>query len=243
MATQKCLILLAFFVLTLAGGVIAYFICRISRIECYSETTACPPEVLMALNSVHGQSLFFFDGLQLDRALHDQPGYQVSDYQLWLPNTVKIQVRPQIVAYILRPEFQTASLAVTSDGKLTPNLLESTNTQVLVPDHQWARFEAGQTLDYQLHTLFLSTIRELQAAAISAPAIYLFDQQTLVLYLPDQPQVLIDTQQTTASIARLKSVLTELAINPLSASTKEIDVRYKLPVLRTSTSIPRHTAY
>lgn len=243
MARRKSVTLLLLVVMTLVALAVGFFTLRIKSLECDLDGNPCPSEILVAFDSIKGQSLLFFNDQQLQALLESYPAYQLNEYGLWLPGTLRLTLAPQTIMYTLSSEIPVESFAVTSEGKLIANTQQTQVPQVLLSQNDWIDVQEKQQLQPALHAIFTQTLNDLQAAKISVPVLYLHDPQTLVLELPDQPLIVFDPQQPTANVARLKHVLDQLSSNPDSALIQEVDVRYKLPVLRQSTSIPRHTSY
>lgn len=227
------------FLLLLAGSLGL----RIQTIQCSINDRSCSSEIDTALLPIKGESIFFFDESQLSSLLSSYPTYQIKSYSFQLPSTLKLELAPQRVMYYLTSNSQTQNLGVTDQGLLTSSLPDESVTQVIIPDNHWVDLKTGQNLDAELHRGLTLILSELEVASISVPIILWQDTQTVVLDKPEIPLVLIDPQQAGTNIARLKLLLTEIQKEPLSNQVQEIDVRYKLPVLRNTTTIPRHTSY
>lgn len=234
------LLVLGCLTLLLLSG--THFLFRIKQIECQLEQQPCPSEIASQFEQLYGNAIYFFDGSQIDSALQTTPTFYVARYQFKLPHTLHVSLRQQALAYTLTTMTKEKSLAVTTDGRITTTVPSTSQIVVEVPDAEWSKLSEETTVDVGLHTTLTTALRELTELNLPIYQLVLIDTQTLALYLPEKPTIILDATQISSSVARLKLVLAELEVNPMPTQVQEIDVRYKLPVLRTSPTIPRHTS-
>lgn len=219
-------------ILAISGiGLIVIFLIVFSflikvRVDCKSQYGDCPPEVTGELNTVTGKRLFFAKS-ELKKIL--KSNFLISDYSLQfkLPDTIRVDVILKKPMFALKNTSSNQTTLIDKDGtvlEITDNsALPTVDTTSLLP-------KIGQTVDSD--TFFAL---KLQNGIFQMYQINTGEMQnsTLLVELPGQIRVILpledaDSDLLLGSLRLIYSTIQSGGNN----NYKEIDMRYKNPVLR-----------
>lgn len=206
----------------------------IRRIVCtLPDKTPCPPSVIQALEPLIGYPLLLSKvGARLETILTPQ-GYHVQQYRRQLPETLLVKLQPYDALLALTID-QQSYLIVQTGAALLVNELPPSLLQIRV---------AAPTISQQVTTQrtvpswLISTSQELQrffqAQRLVPTDLRLESPFSLRLYLADHPQsILINPQESALNLARLSSILRSDQRFAQASPSATLDVRFRLPVLR-----------
>lgn len=207
---------------------------KITHTQCRLDNQACPSDLETTIANLHGQSFFFS---QLENEVQNQTTqfYQLQTVTKTWPNQVQAEFSLKTANYLLSTNSQERYVvAETGYAQLNanpPDLLEIKNLfyPQAVTDHQ---------VEPELH--------QLATRLISASNTHQLKLQQVVIYQPDHTRLLINSHlqalvqesDLETQIAKLSVILTELDLNTIDLQIAEIDLRFELPVLRTSQTPP-----
>lgn len=208
---------------------IGWYFSTVRTIVCTIANTECPPEVSAQLAQLMGQRLIGIDLLtQAEQVLAAEP-LDIVGFKKKLPNTLQIQLSRIPYAYVLK---QNETLhAVSTDGKLyslsvVPNIL---TIETVRPISEL--IDAKNQLQTHLHQA-LQSLTEKAPTFTTVKKIELLDNDTLLFTMNNTVRVLLSTQKVNESLTALKYILEAPEYQKLQKEYTEIDLRFKLPVLR-----------
>lgn len=218
-------------VLSLAGFIALE---KVTQIECVLEATQCPPETLQLLDRLKGQKLFFTDlHVAAATALQSYPEVQVQDLVRVWPTTVKVTLKPSQPVYRVTSGDQ--HWVATHDGYLIKTQ-EGTSTvpQIYIAD---GNLLMNESISPQFHERLTVLLHSLEAEKISYREIEV-QSETRVLVLLETKTAVLSLDAPAYDSKRLSLVLKGLEPDKLD-TVREIDLRYKFPVLRNESTVPR----
>lgn len=208
---------------------IGWYFSTVRTIVCTIAATECPDEITAQLSQLMGKRLIGVNLLtQAEQALAAEP-LDIIAFKKKLPSTVHIQLSR--IPYTFNLKQNDTFYAVSSKGKLyataaVPSLLSIQTTvplsELLVADNQ---------LQPHLHQAFQS-LAEAAPTLTTLKIIELLDKNTLVFTMNSTVRVLLSTQKVSESLPALKYILEAPEYQKLQKEYTEIDLRFKLPVLR-----------
>jgi cell division septal protein FtsQ len=224
-------------VLVLAGvsGIFLQKWVVIRVITCSTAAGSCPDSLNLTLTTLMNQPLLFKDTTEQVREVirANQQPYQLVSLKKRFPGTLAIVVVEDQLQYQLK--LPTGEVfGVSHQGWLKP--LPESQAQLLtfemMPDSLNLDLSARQ-LPVTVHDE-LNQYRALLAQnGVEVHAVILIDRVTSVLKLSGDRQAVIARQDKAENIARLAQILKASPELPTGQTVQEIDVRFKLPVLRT----------
>ncbi len=208
---------------------------KIKQVNCQLNSLSCPAPLEDALADFQGKSLFFDNIEQRVQALNLEL-YQLESVNKSLPHTLNLVFLPKKNSYLLLKD-QTQLLVVAENGVA----LDQEVTQKLpeIKIEGWPNEVInGHQVDPVLHQTISQLILELELHQIPTSNITVFQPTFITIELPENRIALIESEQIKTQIKRLAAILQEYDFNSSDTPIKEIDVRFKLPVLRTTRSTP-----
>lgn len=207
---------------------------KITQVECVLQGNSCPPETTQLLDQLRGQKLFFSDlSVVAANALQSNPEVQVESFARVWPTTVKVTLKHSQPVYAVSTQDQ--NWVVTQDGFLikTPENVESI-PKVFITDRNLL---TNDTLSQQLHERLALLIHSLEAEDIPYQEIEVHSEERIILVM-DSRNALLSLDSPAYDSKRLSLVLKGLEPDKLD-TVREIDLRYKFPVLRNQSTVPR----
>lgn len=215
------------FLIILAG--IGWYFSSVRTIVCTIATLNCPPEVAAQLSQLMGQRLIGINlQAQAEQVLASEP-LDIVGFKKKLPNTLLIQLNHIPYTYILK---QNETLyAISAEGKLySPSVFPTIFTiETVRPLSEM--LSADNQLQPQLHQA-LQSLTEVASSLTTLKKIELLDNDTLLFTMNSTVRVLLSMQKVKESLTALKFILEAPEYQKLQKEYTEIDLRFKLPVLR-----------
>jgi cell division septal protein FtsQ len=213
---------------------------KVVSVRCRAESGDCTPEVRQKLESLTSQSFFFSD---LESAstqiLSTLPGYKLMSLQRQLPQTLVISIKQNPSLYRLQALGKPELKVVDSEGFIYSPESQTTIPLVVVSEAEWNESLQQGRIQINRHQQLTQTLQALSQAEISFQQLEAAAGVIGVLSLDPQTAAILDLSNSAADVAKLSIVLKGLEPATLS-EIQEIDVRYRLPVLRPNRTIPRH---
>lgn len=218
---------------------------KISIIECQLNNQPCPSEITQYFSPLHNQKLLTIRP-QLEELIQNLASpYQLHEYRLKFPHTLQIWLLTQQPAYQLQNIQTQETRVITVSGQVMGEQPLSNLITLQIPPDVWTKYWTSNSLVTEEHNTFSSIVQQLKNSAIPIMTGEISSDQTLRISLPENRTALLDIQELHIGLVRLELLLENLRKTPPTDPVVEIDVRYKLPVLRTtrSSSLTRQTSY
>lgn len=214
---------------------------RVKQVTCTVRADRCSSELSQQLEKLYGQSLFFTDLTQLSsQLLESEIGYRVQAVSKEWPDQLSVQLEPQQVVYQLRLLGQDQFVSVTDLGWLIAQPQRNDVPLLIVTPEVWSSWQARGEVPLTLHEQFQGIPASVQHESLIITHWVLVDEQTIVLYLPTDQTVIIESASITSDLHQLNLLAKGVDWSVFSSPIQEIDLRYNLPVLRVTRNIPRH---
>jgi len=213
---------------------------RIRHIKCSINAQPCDSTELANFNFLYGQPIFFFNQAKLVTSLSSDSPLKLEKVNFRLPNTIELTLSQQTAAYQVASDGQAQVLTISSAGLVMPSTSQTQLTTIYVSADILSRLQTQTVMDAQFHQQIIDLLATLATNNQASPILTWVDNETLALDTPNQPQIILDPSNLRTDLARLKITQQALQSQPSISQVAEIDVRYQLPVLRTTPSIPRH---
>lgn len=207
---------------------------KITKIECFLVEAECSPETTLILEQLQRKQFFITDfEVEIAHILQSNPEVQVdSVIRVW-PSTLRISLKPSQPVYAVSTNEQ--SWVATKDGYLIKTQEDTTS----IPQIYFSVSDmlSNDTLSQTLHDRLALLIQSLEAEKISYQEIEV-QAQDRVLVILDSKIGLLSLDSPAYDSKRLSLVLKGLEPDKLD-TVREIDLRYKFPVLRNESTVPR----
>jgi cell division septal protein FtsQ len=218
----------------------AWWFARVSTIYCYIQYANCSPELVVHLKELQGKRLLLQDfEAAVSERISSNPDVTLANIQKTFPDTLIITLHPQKVAYVFKELASNQSLIITSAGTVVMTDLRADWPVYWITPSMMSEVQQDLNLEINLHQQLQLVLTSLPATGWEIQAISLPDWQTVQLELANQLTVLLPLAQSETELSRVKDLLKGISPDQLT-QIEEIDVRYKLPVLRKTRTIPRH---
>lgn len=171
----------------------------------------------------------------------DTSYYHVTSIKRQLPGTLILELEKQSSAYQLRAQQSPDIKTISQTGLVIEGQTDSQLPNLILAPGVWQDFWAEGKPNPLYHQKLLHVFQAVKTSNLSSRALYLVDHQTLALYLTNGQVALLDIDEFGTNLERLQLVERSLTSQP-HPEMQEIDVRYQLPVLRPTLSVPRHEA-
>ncbi|HEX7017455.1 MAG TPA: hypothetical protein VF209_00915 [Patescibacteria group bacterium] len=208
------------------------FLFKIKTVDCTLGGVACPGEVTQALNIFVGRSFFFTD---LNLLFNQEPTlsqYRLSKVQKKLPGTLIFELQPYLTGYQLYFSDQDKTLTVDSQRGLLEQkseTLPTITTQVPLSD-----LEVEGKIDPDIHQSLVELVGAISKYQLEYQHIILENKQVIRISLREGINGIISIDTTPAKVAQLAFIQKNVDLASFDQHVQVIDVRYRLPVLRTT---------
>jgi cell division septal protein FtsQ len=205
----------------------------INKINCRLENDTCPDETNQLLQPLVGKSIFFTDfDSELVKLFTNQP-FKLIKIQKQLPGQLIVQLKPLDPIYNLVMTDQT--LAVDSEGNILaqqmpnlPNLVVKNNCPILPEQQQ---------INLKMHQQLMMLWKQLQIKKIAPLSVSCLSTDLVVIKLANQPQFLLHPDDLSVQTQKLIVLINSLQLNTFDPEVKEVDLRFKQPILRENLTI------
>ncbi len=208
---------------------------NIEEVECHlPNDSLCPQEVVAELQHLKGQRLLFSAlKTKLDHIL--QPvGYTTESYARVMPHTLRVVPRLMQLSFYLTASGQT--LAVTTIGEVipAPTKIDPSLLHLLIQDEQVSvLLSSTRTIPPWLQQTVRSLEHFFTVMNVHPTRIIVQSPFEVELQLDQVPhRIIINPQESTLNLARLSSILKSNPDFDRASPSATIDVRFRLPVLR-----------
>ncbi|MBU0974693.1 hypothetical protein KKD03_03260 [Patescibacteria group bacterium] len=200
------------------------FLFKINVINCQVSRINCKPELYQKLEVLKGKSLFF---VNLDRELSKNDicteTILLQNFQKQFPGTILLEFSEEKVVYQLN--FEESKLYISEFGNILPS---SQNVNDL-PEVSW-----NSKLSSESHAEILKILNSVNDSNLIIEKITRLSDKEIVIYIKDNPKIIIDEEVIDSKVGILVTLLNSREIKEYEEPIEEIDLRYNLPVLRTT---------
>lgn len=191
----------------------------------------CPSSLITSLEPLKNTPIFFSRLPQTIRYATDTGGFTLKSLHKNLPSTIFVQFIQAQSLY----QLQLGENRYTVDEKGFLQL--STNqTGILLTFVGDPPLQSANQLDQTVHNVLYRMVQESSAAQLPVTGIYWKSNQEIELSLEGNHMALLDSSDSTTEIATLSQVFTSDEFTQVTQNLTtpySIDVRFRLPVLRT----------
>ncbi|MBD3279679.1 MAG: hypothetical protein GF390_03135 [Candidatus Pacebacteria bacterium] len=198
----------------------------VQQVECLAADQVQAQQLCVTLTSLKGQSLFFRDFFQepvVKELQQAGSGFALVKLEKKLPNTLRVFLQEEPLVYQVLLLDQPVQL-VSHDGRLFKTDDQQSSLPMIYLDQA--------ELTTERHQQLLELLAVLDQQQIEFKKIEVFDQQQVRVWLLDNKTVWFELQNISTQAQRLALVLKQVNWSELESPVSEIDVRFKLPVLR-----------
>ena len=209
-----------------------YKLFRVQTVECrLLGAEACPDDLVQTLQFIINQPLFFVDfSKQISTVQLPQP-VRLSKISKKLPSTLRLSFQLEPVAYVISTDQDI--FFVSQSGQLYQQQFEQTGLVQVRLLSAWSH-QSG-SVELFIHHSLLAIIAGCQQLKLPLQTITWLDNSTIQLSMENRSEIfVIDSQQPNLELHRLALVLQSGEYQALTQSKQELDLRFKMPVLRTA---------
>lgn len=226
--------------LTLMGIAVASQVFRVQTMYCFVEFANCSPEVTAIIRELKGQRLLFYDAeAALADRLQSLPTVKVRAVSKQLPDTLTVILEPQQVEYVLQDQQTQQTVVIAEGGVALESAAHPEWPLLFIESSLISGIKLAGRIDPVHHQDLRAALQALPSLNWPIKTIYIPNWQTVQIEVDNQPSVLFELRTLSNQVQRAKDIYSHLPAEEFSR-VKEIDVRYKLPVLRETPSITRH---
>lgn len=201
----------------------------IKQVECSLDGQNCPQGLEQVVQSLVGTSFLF---APLEKYLQTPAAqlYQLNEMKKIWPAKVEVSFNLKNATYDLQladeTQYVVADTGFAQQITNHPSLTKITN-------RYWTKPVMTQQVNPDLHQLAIRLKNNLEKNKISCRDIIIHHPDKIELVLKPDLRAMAEQNQLETQLTRLAIVLSELDLNAVDINIKEIDLRFKLPVLRT----------
>lgn len=213
--------------------IVLSFSLKVNVVECNVGENNCSPEIYQKLEAFKGKSIFF---VNIDKILSSSEFQSevilLEHYQKKMPGTLILNFSEENILYQLN--LEQSFLYISEFGNiLQTNQGKDQITQVYLYG-DIGEFIESRSINREKHLIITSIINQLEKDELSVDVINWVDDTEIIIKVKDEPQIVIDNSNVESKINNIKLILGAKEIKDYDKPIEEIDLRFNLPVLRTS---------
>lgn len=210
-------------------------IIKISHIECTLGEHSCPQKLNEKLNQIQNKSFLFSNIENLVENL-DLDLYHLIEIKKTWPNSISLSFSKKTSGYILKLESTDEELLIADSGLVYSDETDNSLTRVRVSN--WPDILVENKINQELHSLIIHILNLLNEHQLTISEIKIISSNQIFIYLDNGLVAIIQKADVNKQIAQLAIVINKLDLNQIDTNIKEIDLRFKFPVLRTHFTSP-----
>jgi hypothetical protein len=231
---SKVLIFLGLLCIVVIGGLISQLpqsVVPIKNIACSLEQSPCPDTLQAALRPLTNKSLLF---TKLESEIGQLPlhAYELDTIRKKLPGTLVLAFKPKKNSYVLNVGENAEKWVIAQSGYAQQTAPTETLPEVFISTHGQSPIH-DQQLDPTTHQLVQSLLDTLERYQLEVHKIELRSSTEIVLTLPNNLQALLSNDQTDQQVRKLSIITKNLDLATIDTGIRTIDLRFRLPVLKT----------
>ncbi|MBU0978289.1 MAG: hypothetical protein ABIJ03_02165 [Patescibacteria group bacterium] len=205
-------------------AVIGQTILAVGQIECsLSSGEACSNQTLVTLNQIKGQPLLFNNLEQKINQLEFTHPVQAQVVSKRLPQTLTLKLTQEPGLY----QVNQSDYLITQSG-----FVFQSSTQMAVPVDLPQTIFDQRILDMSVHQSLVKLINSLDRHQIQPEAIGWQSSEEIILKLTNGLEAIVNSDGVETSGEKLDLILNSEVLDNLNFNQTQLDLRFKLPVLR-----------
>lgn len=218
----KRLFFLLFWPIVLIFSLIFAF--KINIIHCKVSENNCSQELYQKLEILKGESLFF---VNLDKELANNEisteTILLKNYQKQFPATISLEFTEEKVAY--QQISEETIIFISEFG----NILPSNQNINDLPQVSWNSSKSDES-----HEKIMKILKSVTGSNLRIEKVTRLSDKEIHINIKDNPKIIIDEEAIDSKVAILDTILNSREIKEFGEPIREIDLRFNLPVLRTT---------
>lgn len=204
---------------------------RVKTVKCTLDNEVCPEALQSSLNVLQNQSLFFVD-LQKAATKNGIPvPATLTKLKKQLPHTVSVEFSSETLLYQLQTD--QGMVAISSSGTVFHDIAERPPITIEVKPPLNQLITADGHLLPDMHQGLVAVVENLGKYQLPISHITWVDKDSILLIMNEgQLTGIIDSKSPNTELEKLQTILQSDQYQKVASTVKEIDVRFKLPVLR-----------
>jgi len=199
----------------------------VGQIKCtLSSGETCPDHFLETLSQIKGQPLLFNNLEQKINQLEFSHPVQSQVVSKKLPKTLTLILIQEPELY----QVKDTEYSVTKSGFI----FETSNQETVIINLPKTVFDQ-KLLDHSVHQTLVSLLENLATYQVEAKTVEWRSSEEILLKLSNGLEVITNSSSTKVTGQKLELVLSSEPLNNLDLKSKQLDLRFKLPVLRNVT--------
>jgi hypothetical protein len=186
---------------------------RVSTIDCQISEKNCSPELYQDLETLKGKSFFFVD-LNIDR---------LESYQKKFPGTLILNFNEEKLSYTVK--FKEEIFYISELGNILENNQDTNNVTEVILNKEFNK---------NVHIKLLKIINITNKDNLRVKKIIWNSDQEIILEINNSPKIILDIEAIDIKTNILEILLNSREIKEYEEPIQEIDLRFNLPVLRTT---------
>lgn len=205
---------------------------KVSHVECRMDGKNCPQELLEKISVLRGTSFFFgnFED-KLSKNKSTNLVYILESVKKKFPNTLDLFFKQEQVRYSLlildKKEY------IGESGIVLPSEQDATKTMSVDWKSEEPIIQNTKVIG-KYHTKFLTISQIFNQKSIENAHFIWNSDQEILLNLPNQPVLIFDIETIETQIKKIDTIINARELEEIEGPILEIDMRFDLPVLRTS---------
>lgn len=208
----------------------------IESVNCHLETKGnCGNELASFLDqALLQQSLFFtdFEAILTNEPFTSLP-YTFISYQKSLPDNIQVTFAEESLQYFL----QTADgqkFAVGTEGSVVNLAKNESNLPEIQINKSAEDLLSSKKLSPEIHGAIAALLNSLHKQNLSFQDIKWHSTNEIEFFLTTGQKIILDAENPSQAIEKLKLILDSTEIEVIEKPIEAIDLRFEMPVLRTS---------
>ncbi len=210
---------------------------RIETIICRVDQQPCPPAALDIAKGHKGQWLLWPKNVENLRSELGAGGFSVVGLTRELPSTLRLHAEIKSIAYGISQTGASEGWVVNQQGRVFPMVWNGALTApIVVTQQDLGSVIASDAVKPSLHTFLWELVSALEQSQIPLKGLELMNDNLVIVHLESGGRGVIDSDQPKLQVQRLELLLQARDLEQLPSGVMEFDVRYKLPVVRTTSN-------
>ncbi|MDQ3008542.1 MAG: hypothetical protein M3Q81_03010 [bacterium] len=209
---------------------------RVNSIECYIAEFHCHSELMSYFQGLKGSKVMSASlQTQAQAALKDNPQYKVIKVKRVFPSTVVLALEQQPLGYILEDLSTSKQYGVDQQARVIEDPDPDITTQLFLIEDVSALLSDDAFTTYW-HPSLLKLRQSLQSSQIEAERVTISKEKVGILYLASNRTIIFGLANAENDLKKLQYIQESFDFSKVNEPVTEIDVRFKLPVLKTVNS-------
>lgn len=205
---------------------------KVSKVTCKVNQAECNSDLQTKVDTLINKSFFFTDfHKEVSQLEGTNSIYLVESIEKKLSGEIILKLVQETVLYSV--EFENQKYFLGKSGVVLPNLSNTSAIQVIWQNDQPILNENQVIQNYHTILKNFATIIK-QQSNIQAVTLYWVSDSEIILEIESEPTFIFDLQTLETNSKKIGTILEAREIEEIEAPIQAIDMRFELPVLRTT---------